>query len=76
MFVEPEDRTVLMRYGSPSRVNEFWKYDLYVAGGGCRQGTFEEMPGEARPARGAAGLAAVRPIFHIDLRPKSSCNAL
>ena len=42
MFVEPEGRTVLMRYGSRTRVNEFWKYDLYVAGGGYKQGTFEE----------------------------------
>jgi len=43
MFVEPEGRTVLVRTGSRTRVNEFWKYDLYVAGGGYRQGTFEEF---------------------------------
>jgi thioredoxin-related protein len=43
MFVDPEGRTVLMRRGSRTRVNEFWKYDLYVAGGGYRQGTFEEF---------------------------------
>ena len=43
MFVEPGGRTVLTRYGSRTRVNEFWKYDLYVAGGGYRQGTFEEF---------------------------------
>ena len=43
MFVEPEGRTVLMRRGSQTRVNEFWKYDLYVAGGGYRQGSYEEF---------------------------------
>jgi|SRR5215471_3518789 len=42
MFVEPGGRTVLMRRGSRTTVNEFWKYDLYVAGGGYKQGTFEE----------------------------------
>src|SRR6185436_13307678 len=30
-FVEPGGRSVLTRYGSRTRVNEFWKYDLYVA---------------------------------------------
>ena len=43
MFVAPEGRPVLMRRGSRTRVNEFWKYDLYVAGGGYRQGSFEEF---------------------------------
>jgi thioredoxin-related protein len=43
MFVEPGGKTVLMRRGSRTRVNEFWKYDLYVAGGGYRQGSFEEF---------------------------------
>jgi thioredoxin-related protein len=43
-FVVPEGgKTVLMRGGSRTRVNEFWKYDLYVAGGGYRQGSFEEF---------------------------------
>jgi thioredoxin-related protein len=43
MFVEPEGRTVLLRRGSRTRVNEFWKYDLYVAGGGYKQGSFEDF---------------------------------
>lgn len=43
MFVSAEGRGVLMRSGSRTRVNEFWKYDLYVAGGGYRQGSFEEF---------------------------------
>jgi thioredoxin-related protein len=43
MFVSAEGRAVLMRGGSRTRVNEFWKYDLYVAGGGYRQGSFEEF---------------------------------
>ena len=42
MFVEPGGKTVLLRRGSRTKVNEFWKYDLYVAGGNYRQGTFEE----------------------------------
>ena len=43
MFVEPGGRTVLMRRESRTRVNEFWKYDLYVAGGAYKQGSFEEF---------------------------------
>ena len=43
MFVDPEGRTVLMRRGSRTKVNEFWKYDLYVAGGGYKQGSYEEF---------------------------------
>jgi len=43
MFVAPDGRTVLMRRGSRTRVNEFWKYDLYVAGGAYRTATYEEF---------------------------------
>jgi thioredoxin-related protein len=43
MFVDPDGRTVLMRRGSHTKVNEFWKYDLYVAGGAYRKATFEEF---------------------------------
>jgi hypothetical protein len=43
MFVEPGGRTVLMRRDSRTSVNEFWKYDLYVAGGAYKQGSFEEF---------------------------------
>jgi thioredoxin-related protein len=43
MFVSPEGSAVLMRSGSRTGVNEFWKYDLYVAGGGYKQGSFEEF---------------------------------
>jgi thioredoxin-related protein len=43
MFVDPEGRAVLTRRGSRVKVNEFWKYDLYVAGGAYQQGSFEEF---------------------------------
>lgn len=42
MFVDPGGKTILMRRGSRTKVNEFWKYDLYVAGGAYRTATFEE----------------------------------
>jgi thioredoxin-related protein len=43
MFVDPEGRALLMRRGSRTKVNEFWKYDLYVAGGAYRKASFEEF---------------------------------
>jgi len=43
MFVDPEGRTILMRRGARVKVNEFWKYDLYVAGGAYKTATFEEF---------------------------------
>ena len=43
MFVSREGKLVLMRGGSRTKVNEFWKYDLYVAGGGYKLGSYEEF---------------------------------
>lgn len=43
MFVVPDGRTVLMRRGARAKVNDFWKYDLYVASGAYKDGTFEEF---------------------------------
>jgi len=43
MFVGPDGGTILMRRGSRTKVNEFWKYDLYVAGGAYKMVSYEEF---------------------------------
>lgn len=43
MFVDPAGRPVLYGRGSRTSVNEFWQYDLYVAGGAYKDGTYEQF---------------------------------
>ena len=43
MFVSPDGKEILMRRGSRTKVDAFMKFDLYVASGEYRQGSFEDF---------------------------------